>query len=144
MGNFTSPRFYPWERAPVPIESVCFNIFNIHRREKQHANFMSASMYFFTQVLLFLQHVNKRNFISFFSELSFSAGARYVFYVICKTSSKSTKMTNKMQLCRIIYCSLIALHVSSDVFARHQEDLNCIYSFWYYSRVSLPADVKAE
>jgi len=29
------------------------------------------------------------------------------------------KMTNKMQLCRIIYCSLTALHVSSDIFAHH-------------------------
>ena len=49
------------------------------------------------------------------------------------------KMTNKMQLCRIIYCSLAALHVSSDIFAHHQEHLNCIYSFWFYSRVSLSA-----
>ena len=30
-----------------------------------------------------------------------------------------TKLTNKMQLCRIIYCSLTALHVSSDNFAHH-------------------------
>jgi hypothetical protein len=37
-----------------------------------------------------------------------------------------TKMTNKMQLCRIIYYSLAALHVSSDIFAHHQEHLNCI------------------
>jgi len=36
------------------------------------------------------------------------------------------KITNKMQLCRIIYCSLVALHVSSDIFAHHQEHLNCI------------------
>jgi len=36
------------------------------------------------------------------------------------------KMTNKMQLCRIIYYSLSALHVSSDIFAHHQEYLNCI------------------
>ena len=35
-------------------------------------------------------------------------------------------MTNKMQLCRIIYYSLAALHVSSDIFAHHQEHLNCI------------------
>jgi len=35
------------------------------------------------------------------------------------------KLTNKMQLCRIIYFSLPALHVSSDVFAHHQEHLNC-------------------
>ena len=35
-------------------------------------------------------------------------------------------MTNKMQLCRIIYYSLAALHVSSDIFAHHQGHLNCI------------------
>jgi len=44
-----------------------------------------------------------------------------------------------MQQCRIIYCSLAALHVSSDIFAYHQEHLNCIYSFWYYTHESLPA-----
>ena len=36
------------------------------------------------------------------------------------------KMTNKMQLRRIIYYSLAALHVSGDIFAHHQEHLNCI------------------
>jgi hypothetical protein len=103
------------------------------------------------------------------------------------------KMTNKMQLCRIIYyaillwllymfwaillliirsiltviiasgfinacryrllswlsrkwlnSSLTALHVSSDIIAHHQEHLNCNYSFWFYSRVSLLAAVMAE
>ena len=54
------------------------------------------------------------------------------------------KMTNKMQLCSIIYCSLTALHVSSDIFARHQEHLNCNYSFWFYSRASLSAAVMAQ
>jgi hypothetical protein len=33
------------------------------------------------------------------------------------------KMTNKMQLFRIIYYFLAALHVSSDIFAHHQEHL---------------------
>ena len=37
-------------------------------------------------------------------------------------------MTNKMQLCRIIYYSLAAVHVSSDISAHHQEHLNCITS----------------
>jgi len=37
-----------------------------------------------------------------------------------------TKMANKIQLCRIIYYSLAAVHVSSDIFAHHQEHLNCI------------------
>jgi len=46
-----------------------------------------------------------------------------------------------MQLCRIIYYSLAALRVSSDIFAHHQEHLNCFYSFWYYTRMSLPAGI---
>jgi hypothetical protein len=46
-----------------------------------------------------------------------------------------------MQLCSKIYCSLTALHVSSDVFAHHQENINYIYSFWYYSCMWLPAGV---
>ena len=52
----------------------------------------------------------------------------------------SYKMTNKMQLCRVSLlfpCLLVALHVSSDVIAHHQEHLNCSYSFWFYSRLSL-------
>jgi hypothetical protein len=45
-------------------------------------------------------------------------------------------MTNRMQLCRIICCSLAALlHVSSDIFTHRQEHLNCIYSLWYYTCV---------
>jgi len=43
-------------------------------------------------------------------------------------------MTNKIQVCRIIFYSLAALHVSNDIFTHHQEHLNCIYSFWYYTR----------
>ena len=57
------------------------------------------------------------------------------------------EMTNKMQLCRSIYYSivpLIAQHVSSDIIVLHQELLNCNYSFWFYSRLSLPTDVMAE
>jgi len=42
------------------------------------------------------------------------------------TMSQYMKMTNKMQLCRIIYYCLAALRVSSDIFAHHQEHLNCI------------------
>jgi hypothetical protein len=49
-----------------------------------------------------------------------------------------------MQHCRIIYCSLAALHFSSDIFAHHQEHLNCIYSLWYYTRESLPAGFMGE
>jgi hypothetical protein len=49
------------------------------------------------------------------------------------------KISKNMQLCRIIYCSSTALHVSSDIFAYHQEHLICNYSFWFYSRVLLAA-----
>jgi len=59
------------------------------------------------------------------------------FLFVGKNFAIFTKMTNKMQLCRIIYCSLTTVHVSSDIFAHHQEHLNCMYSFWFYSRVSL-------
>jgi hypothetical protein len=38
-------------------------------------------------------------------------------------------------------CSLTAQHVSSDVIAHHQELQNCNYSFWFYTRLSLPAAV---
>jgi hypothetical protein len=37
-----------------------------------------------------------------------------------------TKMTNKMQLYRIIHYSFVALNVSSYIFDHHQEHLNCI------------------
>jgi len=36
---------------------------------------------------------------------------------------------------------LTAQHVSSDIITHHQELLNCNYSFWFYSRLSLPAAV---
>jgi len=49
-----------------------------------------------------------------------------------------------MQQCSIIYCSLAALHVSSDTFAHHQEHLNCIYGLWYYTRELLPVGFMVE
>ena len=49
-----------------------------------------------------------------------------------------------MQLCRIIVYSLAALHVASDISAHHQEHLNCIYSFWYYTRMLLPVGIMGE
>ena len=51
---------------------------------------------------------------------------------------------NKMQMCRIIYYSLAVLHVSSDIFARNQKHQNCIYSFWYYTRMLLPVGIIGE
>jgi hypothetical protein len=53
-------------------------------------------------------------------------------------------MANKMQQYRLIYFSLTTLHVSSDIFAQHQEHLNYIYIFWYYSRIWLPAGAMDE
>jgi hypothetical protein len=52
---------------------------------------------------------------------------RNTWYSCFRTSWYNyTKRTNRMQLCRIIYYSLAALHVSRDIFAHHQEHLNCI------------------
>jgi hypothetical protein len=34
---------------------------------------------------------------------------------------------------------LTALHVSSDILAHHHDHPNCMYSFWFYFHVSLPA-----
>jgi hypothetical protein len=49
-----------------------------------------------------------------------------------------------MQQCRIIHCSLGALHVSNDIFTHHQKHLNCIYSLLYYTRMSLPTAFMGE
>jgi hypothetical protein len=46
-----------------------------------------------------------------------------------------------MQLCTIIYYSLAALHVSSIIFAHHQEHLDFIYNFWYYIGMLLPVGI---
>jgi len=55
------------------------------------------------------------------------------------------KITNKMQLCSIIYYSiffpLAALHDSSNIIEHHQEHLNCNYSFWFHLHVLLSAAV---
>jgi hypothetical protein len=48
-----------------------------------------------------------------------------IFTLPCIMTQYS-KMTNKMQPCRIICYSLAPLHVSSDIFANHQEYPNCI------------------
>jgi len=52
-----------------------------------------------------------------------------------------------MQLCGISLlfpCFLVALHVSKDVIAHHEEHLKCSYSLRFYSRVSLSAAVMIE
>jgi hypothetical protein len=54
------------------------------------------------------------------------------------------KMTKKMQMCKIIYYSLASVHVSRDIFAHHQEYLNCICSFWYYTHMLLPVGIMGQ
>jgi hypothetical protein len=52
------------------------------------------------------------------------------------------EMTNKIPLCRTIYYSLTAEHVSSYIITHHHKELlNCNYSFWFYSRLSFSAVV---
>jgi len=41
----------------------------------------------------------------------------------------------------LFHCSLTVQHVWSGIITHHQELLNCSYSFWFYSRLSLPAAV---
>jgi hypothetical protein len=55
-----------------------------------------------------------------------------------------------MQLCRVIYYSLAALHVSSDIFAHHQEHLNCVTASgityvaagWYHASVEVCSNTR--
>jgi len=47
-----------------------------------------------------------------------------------------TKMTNRMQLSRIIYYFLAALHVLSDIFAHHQEHLTVLQLLLLYKYVA--------
>ena len=46
------------------------------------------------------------------------------------------KVTNKMQLHRLIYFSLSALHVSGDVFAHHQEHLTVFTDLVVFTQVA--------
>jgi len=46
------------------------------------------------------------------------------------------KVTNKMQLYRLIYYSYSALHVSGDVFAHHQEHLNVLQYLVVFTQVA--------
>ena len=50
-------------------------------------------------------------------------------------------MSNKMHLCRIIYYSLAALHVSGGNFRSSSGESILYYSFWYYTRMSLLAGI---
>jgi len=71
----------------------------------------------------------------------------YLIFIFPCIMKQYTKMTEKMQLCRIIYYSLAALHVSNYIFAHHQEHLKCIAASdirhvcrcrlvsWYHHRV---------
>ena len=48
-------------------------------------------------------------------------------YARKRNSEEFIEMTNRMQLRGTIYCPLIALHVSSDIIAHHQELPNCVF-----------------
>jgi hypothetical protein len=49
-----------------------------------------------------------------------------------------------MQLCRIIFYSFAAVHISNNIFAHHQDHVNCVYSFWYYTRMLLLVGIMGE
>jgi hypothetical protein len=104
-----------------------------------------------TQAAVSYVHRNKmQNFYSCLKRvcLSWGFGELYLFinliFMFPCMMTQYTKMTNKVQLCRTIYYSLVALHVSSDIFAHHQEHLNCVTSSgithyvpagWYHGSV---------
>jgi hypothetical protein len=52
-----------------------------------------------------------------------------------------TKRTNKMQLCRIIYYSLGCSTCFKRYFRSSSGASKLYYSFWYYTRMSLPAGI---
>jgi hypothetical protein len=56
-------------------------------------------------------------------------------------------MTNKMKLFRTIYYFIVPSLLNmfrAIIIAHNQELLNCNYSFWLYSRLSLPTAVMAD
>jgi hypothetical protein len=89
-------------------------------------------------------HVSRDIFAHFQDHLNCNYSFWFYSRVLLSAAVMAEQELLTMQLFRIIYCSLTALHVSSDIFAHHQEHINCIYSFWFYSRVSLSAGVMAE
>jgi hypothetical protein len=44
----------------------------------------------------------------------------------------------------LFHCSLTAQHVSSDIIVHHLELVNCNYSFWFDSRLLLPATADSD
>jgi hypothetical protein len=52
----------------------------------------------------------------------FEVEKKFIFFDV-ETEFKIKKVTNKMQIYRLIHYSWAALHVSGDVFAHHQEHL---------------------
>jgi len=73
----------------------------------------------------FKQPIKRKKAFFFITVLSLATKYYLIFKFPC-IMIYFTKMTNKMQLCSIIYYFFAALHVSRDIFAHHQEHLNCI------------------
>jgi len=62
--------------------------------------------------------------------------------VICSNKSYRNDQQDATVLDNLLFhCSLTAQHVSSIITVHHQELLNCNYSFWFYSHLSLLATV---
>jgi hypothetical protein len=70
----------------------------------------------------------------FYSRLSLPAA------VMDRNEQKDATVSDNL----LFHRSLAAQHVSSDVITHHQEQLNCNYSFGFYSRLSLPAAVRSQ
>ena len=67
--------------------------------------------------------------------------ALYFAYYAHSASCKSYRNDQQVPAVKdnlLFHCSLTAQHASSDIMTHHQELVNCNYSFWFYSRLSLP------
>ena len=94
----------------------------LHSAPVRHANII---LRFSPPTIIFRSHESSEaknllstNFFAFSYLFHLSFILHLIFMVPCIMIT-FFKMTNKMQMCWIIYCSLTALHVSSDVFAHH-------------------------
>jgi len=105
-----------WQTVPNPRRKSCrYNRIFYYLVEKTCVEIQSGIIYFKCSFFIGLPFLDPfPTFVSFL--------AIHVFV----HHDTNTKMTNKMQLCRIIYCSLTALHVSNDIFAHNQGHLNRI------------------
>jgi hypothetical protein len=131
----------------VRVEAVTLNCWGFRLKIYTHFHLPpTCSIHFF--LFSWFQHIIIHIVLSlgsaYSAEYSFSLySPRKVIpnFALMKTTGKVImKVTNRMQLYRLIYFSLSALRVSSG-FRSSSGALDCIYSIWWYWPRLLPAGV---